>query len=239
MARNYGVLTKELKVNAAHTAMNGSMRLSSVFAVFQEIASLDASRIGYGTDFTSAKNYLWMIVKSCLKVHRMPKYLETVNVTTWTGKSGHGLFLRHYEITDTNGNSLIQSNATWVLVDSDTRVLVPEPGAEFENIITGREISVSKRIRLPEMNNSVDVYAKYSQIDINQHMNNTKYFDIAEDLIPLDYLLSHEVSEASVDYFNEIKPEECAHIKWSNMEDSWYFTGDSDKNCFSLKISFK
>ena len=57
-------------------------------------------------------------------------------------------------------------------------------------------------------------------------MNNTKYLDVCEDLIPTDFLLDHEAKELFCDYKKEIKLGEEFELSYGLIDGSYWFVSD-------------
>ena len=111
-------------VTAEEVTLQKTLRISAMLALFQNIAGEDVDRLGYGDEGFRKEGILWMLTRMRTKISRMPRYGETVVVSTWTGVSGHGLYTRHYAISDRTGCCLVQACGIWVLVDgSDGEML--------------------------------------------------------------------------------------------------------------------
>lgn len=233
------IYSQDKVVAAELVAMNGLLRPSALYTLFQIAATEDVERYGLGETETRDKGIVWMVVHMRAEILRMPAYLEKITVSTWTGKTSHGMFIRHYELLSESGESLVRACGTWTLVDIDSRSMLLSPPFSFENLVTGREIATPKRLRLPELEHTLQFIPTYSLADINRHVNNTKYLDIAEDLMPLDYLQDHMLKYAAVDYLNEVIPGKALEIKWSHDDNTWYFEGIDEKPCFRIKLVYE
>ena len=80
----------------------------------------------------------------------------------------------------------VRASALWTLVDEQTRkVVFPEKyGVVIEGEVTGQEIALPSSPRKLELTEADPFQVPYSYVDLNGHMNNTRYFDLAEDCIP-------------------------------------------------------
>ena len=81
---------------------------------------------------------------------------------------------------------------------------------------------------------------RFSQTDINGHMNNTFYYDLAEDLLPGEFLLQSFPSVIRAEYLEEIRPGTVCDVRGLRTDDgsssgagsaqsageqTWYFEG--------------
>ena len=225
-------------VSAEHANMNQLLSTPSIYTFFQSLAVEHAAVLGYGDTVLRPKNLIWMVVHMRTEVIRIPRYLEKVFLNTWTGKSSHGLYIRHYEICSQDGEALVRGVGTWVLVDLTDRIMRQETECEFENIITGNELRSPRRLRLPELSQEQNVHVPFGMCDVNGHLNNVRYLELAENLLPLEYLTSHTLKVADVDYLSEVLPGESLRIQYTQQEDTWFFQGSTDHPCFQIRLIY-
>ena len=55
----------------------------------------------------------------------------------------------------------------------------------------------------------------YTDLDINGHMNNTRYMDWVDDLIPSAFHRDHPLKEFTVCYLNEAKEGQKLTLNWN------------------------
>ena len=71
------------------------------------------------------------------------------------------------------------------------------------------------------VNNSV-IKPVYSDLDCNNHVNNTKYVEWALNLLDLSYINTHVVISTQVDYHKEIKYTDLVEVEYELKEDKLY-----------------
>ncbi len=116
----------------------------------------------------------------------------------------HVLFPRYYVLSDESGAPLVQASALWVLLDKNTRKFVfPESwGIKISGVVTGNESPLPVSLVMGEATGSGSFTVPYSTVDLNGHMNNVKYFDLAQDRMPVA-LRSRPLLEAAAEYSGE------------------------------------
>jgi len=76
-------------------------------------------------------------------------------------------------------------------------------------------------------------------VDINGHMNNSKYIDETEDLLGAEYLKDHELRSLEIEYKSEIKLGQTVTLKYTQSGDNLTLIGFSEGNpCFELTAEF-
>ena len=233
------IYSKRITVRSEYSAMNGLMRPSAMFSLFQDAAAESAASYGAGMAELSKRGILWMVVHMRADVLRLPAFGDEITISTWVGRETHGLYPRYYEMSFSNGDTAVKASGTWVLVDAATRALARDACVEMPATVTGRESETPRRLRLPPLSRGADFTARYSQTDINGHMNNARYLDAAEDIMPLDYLRTHTLRYAAADYLREVLPGEKLRLSYGCDGGAWWFSGDAGEPCFRVKLIYE
>jgi acyl-ACP thioesterase len=81
---------------------------------------------------------------------------------------------------------------------------------------------------------------KYSDLDVNNHVNNSKYIDWFTDQIPLETHQKGILSEISVSYSQEIRSGETVRLEFSRNGNQFRMAGkENDKVCFMVNATWK
>ena len=233
------IFKKEIMIESRDVAMNAKLRPSAFLQLFQEIAGDHSSSLGYGYEMTHANHVMWIIVKNHVIFHELPSYMDRVVLSTWVTERRHLLFPRYCRMETPDGRPLVDAASYYVLVDYYTRQSVfPEQfSIPHDDAPTGLEIALPGRIRLPELTQSASFTVPYSYIDLNRHLNNVRYVDIAEDMLGLSET-GRRIRELTIEYMNEAKLHETMTLSWADKDDIWYLAGSTDKRIFNLALSY-
>ena len=170
------VYERDYRIKSSDADAKQRLRISRMFTILQEVS----------IEHTTERGLLWIVTLQQAKIVRMPVYDEPVHIATWPGNTMHILFPRYYRITDADGNVLIEASALWALMDRNTRkVIFPEEhGVAIKGMRIGKEIPLPRAPRIPVTAETESFTVPYSYVDLNGHMGNTRYFDLAEDRMP-------------------------------------------------------
>ena len=230
---------EKIRLGNRDVSVRQTMRPSALFSYLQEAATTHADELGIGRGRTLDQGLLWVLVRQRAEITRMPGYCENVVLETWPGLMKHMFYPRYYRIADTEGNPLVLASSLWAIIDSASRsLLLPaQSGITVPTEVTGNEISLPASLKKLTLAEHTEFTVPYSYIDLNGHMNNVKYLDLAEDLIP-DTAAAHTLKAITIEYANEAKLSENIMISYGNEENIYYFSGDGDKHKFSLKLEY-
>ena len=234
-----GIYSITRKLRNTDVDMRRRLRPSVLLAMLQEAAIAHTEQLGMGRDKTLDRGLLWIITLQQLTVRRMPCYDEVITLESWPGKTMHVFFPRYYRVTDAAGEVLIEGSAYWTLMDRDTRsaVFPDEHGIAISGVVTGRETPLPRPPRpLPQTDEAVFT-VPYSYIDLNGHMNNVRYLDLAEDVLPPRL---HELAlrAVQIEYAGEAKLGERLTVRWGSEGGLWYLTGESEKRVFRMRLEY-
>ncbi|PYG90299.1 acyl-ACP thioesterase [Ruminiclostridium sufflavum DSM 19573] len=185
-----------------------SLKLSSLFNYIQYVASLHSKNLGAGIDDIEKEHGLaWVMVRILLNIDRMPVWNEEIYIETWPVEPKKMEFERDFCVRDKEGKALIKAISSWVLLDIDKREIVKSESVNIDFPPFIGERAVNKRMSKIKSNGELMfVYSRkisYSDIDINGHLNNSRYIDFIADCFPIDKHCMYAVEEMQVNYINE------------------------------------
>lgn len=226
--------------------LNGNMKLSYLMKAIQGIATKQLDELGITYEKMYATGVIFVLSKLAIKINRMPKKNEKYLLKTIPQKCKGVSFLRSVTMIAQNGEILMDSQSSWVIINPNERKILRPAQFKFtlpydENAQTGVNV-LETRIKPRENIKAIGVKeVKYSDLDINRHMNNTVYGDIVMDYIPYEISTNKAIDSFYIHYQNEALYGEKITVKFDEIaENSFYIGGTKDNiNCFETIISFK
>lgn len=234
------IYQKKIVLASRDVNMHRRLRTSRLFEFMQEAAIHHTEQLGAGRALTLDKGILWVVTMQQAKIGRMPEYDEEVMLESWPGKTMHVLFPRYFRLLDSSGRCLVTASAIWTLVDSTSRKLVfPEScGVVIEGELTGNELSLPSPVPRQETDRSYDFSVPFSYVDLNGHMNNTRYYDLVEDLCPAA-ARGDTPALISAEYPGELRMGEKVTVGWREDGEEYYFCGCAEKDAFRIRIDYR
>ncbi|MBR6040927.1 MAG: hypothetical protein IKP38_10650 [Clostridia bacterium] len=228
------------RILSSDTDANRKLRLSRLFTLLQEASIAHTTELGMGREKTLDRGLLWIVTLQQANITRLPVYDETVVLKSWPGKTMHLLFPRYYRIEDERGSALVEASALWALMDEKTRrVVFPEQyGIKIRGVYTGKEIALPVAPKMPRQKETGTFTVPFSYVDFNGHMNNTRYFDLAEDRMP-EALRTRNISRIRTEYTREAREGDLITLQSEACENSYVICGTKDgQNLFRLAIDY-
>ena len=79
---------------------------------------------------------------------------------------------------------------------------------------------------------------RYSDIDLNGHLNNTKYIDYIIDLHDSDFYKKNSIVRFLINYEKELMDNDVLNL-FSDHQNPEYIKGEVDKTAFEVNISYQ
>ncbi len=216
---------------------------SAVLDLFQDAAGQHAEDLGLGFTQMINRSYLWVLTRVAFEIVLAPNRYQNVIVKTWPLEPHRLNYRREYCITDENGNLLIKGSSEWVIVHSEQRKLLSVPHLyPFTEGFCRNTMFEGKLAKVADFETSGTphiVNAGFSELDVNNHVNNTKYADYVMDaLIPS----ADDVIETfQIDYRKEVVQGTQLNISILKEESNILAKGQSTSGdtMFACKIQLK
>ena len=160
---------------------------ATVLELFQDAATQHAELIGVGFDELIKRSYMWVLTRIRFRVLAPFASHQRVIVKTWPLEPNRLCYRREYSIENEQGEMLIAGSSEWVIMHSERRRFVPDAnlysfaeGFRSEMMFEGR---LSKVADFEATGTPRTVATGFSDLDANNHVNNTKYPNFVMDAV--------------------------------------------------------
>lgn len=170
-------------VRSYEAGIDNHVTLPALCDYMQEAAGISAARLGWGINALQKEGLTWMLSRLRVAVRRYVPWGGRITVRTWpSGMKGRLVAKRCFIGFDTDGAEVFRANSEWLYVDMRGQKIVklPEtfaglvpqgtPDIEFSDI--GGKFS-----SMPNLEKSVTIRTRHSDLDFNDHVNNVHYIE--------------------------------------------------------------
>lgn len=202
--------THDFRINLTMLAKNTYISNKSLLAILQDIAEMHSSSIGYGVTDICETNLTWALLNWKAKILSRPKYGDIITVNTWARYSTKLYCYRDFEVLNSNGEVIAIITSKWVLIDIN-KSKITKIEESFINKYQPEDKSVFNIVELDKLTepqnylNTIKYNIRKSDIDINNHVNNLCYMDIALEAFPEDSTIFNKYNEFEILYKQQIK----------------------------------
>lgn len=198
-------LSRDYYLRASDFDVNSKILPKAVLEIFQDIAGAHAEEIGVGFKNLIEKDLIWVIVKSKFVIEKQPQKYTNVSVKTWPLEPKSYFFRREYIVSDQSGTVLIRGTSDWMIVNSTTRTLTLANDVYPEGQEYNTELALDEKLKkIRDFKGDTQEYSvtpAFCDIDLNGHVNNTKYADFVLNAIAPE---DKEIKSFQIDYLKEV-----------------------------------
>ncbi|HOQ10623.1 MAG TPA: thioesterase [Syntrophomonadaceae bacterium] len=205
------VYEKAFTVGMRDVDFTGRLKLSALFSFFQEIASLHSANLGTGLETIMQKaGVTWALIRIRVEITRYPVMNEEIILETWPQQPRSLEFSRDFLVKDREGNILVRAVSLWAIIDVHTRKLKRSKliAVDYPPLREERALDC-KLSKLKPFGQLEMVYKRtiaYSDVDVNGHLNNTRYVDFIMDCFSLETHKAYMVKAIEFNYAHEALP---------------------------------
>lgn len=211
------VHTVTFSVTALHADCFGRAKPSALLRFAQDAAESHCLHLGTDWNTMARKGLFWAVIRQRMEVTRLPNTGETVTVKTWPMPTTRVAYPRATEGYDAQGNLLFQVISLWVIMDMESRAMIlpGKSGVDVEGLTLGTELKAPAGLGSAEFTGESLRTVGFTELDVNGHMNNTRYLDWLCDLRPASFHKEHPVKAVTICYNNEARDGQQIALHWT------------------------
>ena len=224
----------------------GRLKPSMILYYAQEVAGRHFDLISMDYDTLEKKHMFWAIIRQRVQVSRLPLRGETIRVETWPMPTTRVAYPWSVVAYDEQGEEIFRCISLWVLMDLNSRAMIlpGKSGISVEGTLRGNELAAPGSLAPKALNQHRLRPVCFTDLDRNGHMNNTRYLDWIDDLLPSEFHAQHSPSELTVCYLSEAREGQQLDMRWDMLEDgclqvdAFRNLGDKDERIFSARLLY-
>ena len=199
----------KMKIPFDMADMNGHIKLPDVILLSLQVSGMQSIELGVSDKaILEDYNLVWIITEYDIEVVRLPRFAEEITIETEALSYNRLFCYRRFTIYDEAGQELIHMMATFVLMDRDSRKV---HAVESEIVAPYQSEFDKKLIRGPryeplEEPVSKEYHVRFYDLDMNGHVNNSKYLDWIFEVMGADFLTQYIPKKINLKYVKEVRP---------------------------------
>jgi medium-chain acyl-[acyl-carrier-protein] hydrolase len=237
------IWTDRYTVNWYDADATNKAGIVTICKYLQESAWNHANHLGCGYRTANEVNQVWVIMRLLVKMERFPAWGQSVTVHTWPRGMEGLLAIRDFEILDEDGVRMGGASSQWLILDTLTRK--PQPAVIARDIVplASGEPATDEQPEKIHIHDPLPfqyaVKARYSDIDIYQHVNNTRYLEWAINLFPPEHLKQHHLPMMLIEFLTEAHAGDDINLFADTQANPSFVRGvrqEDDKTIFRAKF---
>ncbi|NLI21195.1 MAG: hypothetical protein GX418_06580 [Clostridiales bacterium] len=237
-----GFLEQTFVLRAADTDARGEWRPGSMFLAMQEAGGAQSESLGIGMTALRERNLAWVINRARLHLTRAPRIGQTVTLRTWPKTPQHFFFPRYYQFW-ADGQPVGAASTLYVQLDLTARRMAKPWLCDHTELNCDLEPPLPLPGGIPALDAPAETFgrvARYSDLDINGHVNNARYLDWFGDCFDHAAHGARALEDLLIHYNREIRPDEAVTLTLRNGGATSVLKGECDgAPCFAIGAQWR
>lgn len=217
------IIEHKFKMGVKDIGKQNLIKNRSLLEMLENIGGYHSDLAGYGANDIERTKIAWILVGWKMQVIKRPKYGNTINIKTWGRAMSKVITYRDFEVYDEENNLCAIATSKWTLLNIETGRLARLTDEMYEkyqmetdkNVFENPEL---EKIENPkEYSNIFEYTVGRRDIDLNGHMHNLYYLDLAYEALPEDVNEKRPFDNVQIQYKKEVKYGEKVKCKYSNQ----------------------
>ena len=224
----------------------GRLKSSMILFLAQEMAGKHCNLLRVDYDSLAEKRMFWAVTRHRVQITRLPVRGETIRIETWPMPTTRVAYPRSVIAYDEAGKECFRAISLWVLMDLDKRsmILPGKSGICVAGTLRGTELDSPNGLISRDLRSHRSRTVCFTDLDRNGHMNNTRYLDWIDDLLPSPFHETHHPREMTVCYLSEAREGQELTLSWDFLEegtmqvDAHRQNGEKPERIFAAKLIY-
>lgn len=199
--------TESFRVRSYEVDPRGRASVLTLCNYLQEAAANHAQEIGVSRENMLEQGTAWVLAHLHVQIDRYPQWGDTVQVETWPSGTERLYATREFLLRDEAGSSFGRATSAWLVIDVERRRPVRLPAALHDIELPDRDAPLStsfdRLLDLDRVDHECRFRVRFSDLDLNQHVNNVQYAEWALEALPDDVLTQQRLVELKLQFRSE------------------------------------
>ncbi len=191
-----------------HVDFTGRLTMGVLGNHLLNCAGFHAADRGFGIAELNENQYTWVLSRLAIELEEMPAQYEKFSIQTWV-ENVYRLFTdRNFAVLNAEGKPIGYARSVWAMISLETRKpadLLTLHGGSITDYVCDQPCPIAKpgRIKVTDKTPIGSYQTKYSDIDINGHVNSIKYIEHILDLFPIEMFREKRIKRFEMAYVAE------------------------------------
>lgn len=210
------------KVLPFEVDFRGKLTLPHLTNYILNTAGYHAEECGFGILAINQSNHSWVLSRLVIEMTVYPKHYEKIRIQTWVENVMRMFTMRNFAFLDKDGKVLGYARTIWAMIDQATRKPLDLVHTNISDFFCNKECPIPKSGKIPTLDGDPKetFTIKYSDIDINQHFNSSKYVEHIVDAFTLHKFEKRDIRRFEIEFIAEGKFNETIYLHKQESRDN-------------------
>jgi acyl-ACP thioesterase len=215
---------ESLEVIQAHEVdFTNRLRIDSLFILLQDTAAAHADKLNLGYKALIDHNFAWVLSWVKVEVDFLPRFGEEIKIKTWPKKKYKLYSLRDFYIYNASGQIITKATTAWLPINLKTKRIIDTSSLPAPINYQEKETAINELPhKISEPDKKEFIFSKkmrYTDLDLNQHVNNIQYIELIMDSFSKQQYESFQMKNIEINFISESKYDDEIEV-YKSKEDS-------------------
>ncbi len=215
------------------------LRIDSLFILLQDTAAAHADKLNLGYTALLEHNFAWVLSWAKVEIEEFPCFAEAITIKTWPKKKYKLYSLRDFRIFNKTGGLIGKATTAWLPINLKSKRIIdtsslPAP-IHYQEQQSAIDLLPRKITQPLEKEFLFTKHMRYTDIDLNQHVNNIKYIELIMDSFSKEHYENAKLKNIEINFLSESKYNEVIEVYKSAGDEDFIIEGINKNN---MKIVF-
>lgn len=233
------IWTEEYKITSYQVDFQEKIKPTNLMQLFQEAAGNHADHLGAGYAALLEEKLFWALSRIVVEIEELPKWGDTIHIETWPCSLVGPFFRRDFIFYNGSNRPICRGISGWLLLNGEN--LRPQRADRLNIEMPFNEGKIALPAFPDRLSGMADqtVFSKtilYNEIDVNFHVNNTRYLDWVMDCFDSDFHKSHQLRKFQLEFLGEMHWGDEVELLSGTTGNDWHLQA---VNRQTAKVAFK
>jgi acyl-ACP thioesterase len=232
------IYSHEWEINFTQCSPNGFLKYVDLCNLLQLTAAEHSILGGLSFNDMQKHHQAWVLSRILIEIKHLPKWMDKVIVKTWVESLEGNKTISNIEMY-CNEEKIAGATTHWAVFNTQLRKpeLIVLPHEHFEKFPEWKATSKSfSRINIHnEIHKITDRRIVLSDLDIVNHVNNTKYLEWCLDSLSPETILNQQIKALEMNFLRELNWNDKIEIHCNESQNFFSVTKEG-KICFALTL---
>ncbi len=200
--------SKEFNIHYYEVDSSQYATIPSILNYLQDTAISHSASVGLGISELLSVGTCWVLSRWSLIIDKYPIINERITIETWPWRMERFYAWRDFLIKNSNGEVIVKASSQWIYIDIAKRRPIRIPSEYSLTYVLEENIKSIENpfseLDIPAIINDSSVFGvRRSDIDTNNHVNNTKYLEWLLEAIPARIYDNYRLKSLEIVYKKE------------------------------------
>ena len=199
------------RIRSYETDLHGSLSIPSICNYLQEAAANHTHALGVSVYQLLPQNFTWVLSRLALRMDCYPGWGDPIRVCTWPSGVRGPFALRDFLMIGKDNKRIGAAVSAWLVIDAKTRLplrrvqsVLDKLQPPADGIIEHSFDNVLGKLPRSEGHDQEEPFSvRYSDLDVNRHVNNVSYIGWIVASLPPEIFDTAILTELEVNYIAE------------------------------------